>query len=457
MHPALHLIERATVGTRFERNLYLVGGAVRDELLGIPHSADFDLVTTQPSAELAALLAPLSSIPVVTYERFGTAMLRIADADIELVTARRESYDQKSRKPNVSAATLEEDAERRDFTVNALMCSLHTGELLDPTGKGLDDLQSKTLRTPLDPAATFYDDPLRMLRAVRFRWKLGFTPVPPLYKAISDERDRLKIVSMERIRDEFVKMLKHSTAPNAAAEMMELGLFESFVPEFIPMEGCEQGNYHHLDVWNHTLLVLRNAGAGDLLVSLAALFHDVGKPETRSIDSEGKIRFFAHEAVGASMTERILRRLKFPQRDAETVALLVKNHMRLGSSPEFTPTAARRLLRDLGDQTERLLDLVEADANGLKAGVRVLDLIAIRRRLQEVAEVTPIEQIRSPISGERIMQLTGLSPGPQVGQIKQSLTERVLEGELLPADIERAEAFALAEFNASRENRSGQA
>jgi poly(A) polymerase len=445
MHPALESIKAATLGTRFESDLYLVGGAVRDDLLGIPHEADFDLVTTGSSAELAELLAPLSSIPVVTYERFGTAMLRVDGAAIELVTARRESYESGSRKPEVARASLEEDATRRDFTVNALMRSLSSGELLDPTGRGLEDLRTGVLRTPLDPEATFRDDPLRMLRAVRFRWKLGFSYAPGLVEAIGAERERLQILSMERIRDEFVKMVQHPSAADAMGELMSLGLFEFFVPEFVPMVGCEQGSYHHLDVWQHTLLVLRNAGSDDLILSLAALFHDVAKPETKSVDSEGKIRFFGHEAVGASMTNRILRRLKFPQRDVDAVARLVKSHMRLGSSPEFTAAAARRLLRDLGPDTGRLLDLVEADANGLKTGVRVMDLTAIRARLAEVLRAAPVEKLTSPISGERIMELTGLPAGPRVGEIKQMLTEKVLEGELSPDDVLEAEKLTIAQ------------
>ncbi len=439
MHPALEAIRKATEGTPFEGALYLVGGAVRDELLGIPHEADFDLVTTRSSGDLAKLLGPLSSIAPVTYERFGTAMVRIEEADIELVTARRESYDETSRKPNVEPATLEEDAARRDFTVNALMRSLHTGELLDPTGRGLKDLDGRLLRTPLDPKATFYDDPLRMLRAVRFRWKLDFEPVPGLYEAVSAERDRLQIVSLERVRDEFVKMLGHHSAPDAMSELMDLGLLGVFAPEFLPMVGCEQGSFHHLDVWRHTLLVLGNAGAGDLTLSLAALFHDIGKPPTRSVDERGQTRFFSHEVVGAAMTQEVLRRLRFPQRDVDAVVKLVKNHMRLGSSPVFTPTAARRLLRDLGDQTERLLALVEADANGLKAGVRVLDLGEIRARLEEVKRDSPVEKLQSPLSGDRIMAITGLEPGPEVGRIKDLLTEKVLEGELKPDDAEGAE------------------
>ncbi|HWD41321.1 MAG TPA: CCA tRNA nucleotidyltransferase [Fimbriimonas sp.] len=444
MHPALEAIKTATIGAPFEGDLFIVGGAVRDQLLNLPHSADFDLVTRHSSMELAELLRPISAIAPVTYERFGTAMLQIEGAAIELVTARRESYETGSRKPTVEPATLEEDALRRDFTVNTLMRNLHTGQLVDPTGHGMRDLSSHILRTPLDPVATFHDDPLRMLRAVRFRWKLGFHPAEGLYESIRTERQRLRIVSYERIRDEFAKMLAHPSAPKAMADLMDLGLFEIFIPEFQPMVGCEQGKYHHLDVWNHTLAVLQNAGSDDVLLSLGALFHDVGKPPTKFIDAKGDIRFFGHEDVGAKMTAEILRRLKFPQRDIDVVTSLVRNHMRLGSSKEFTPAAARRLLRDLGDQTERLLDLVEADANGLRVGVKVMNLEKIRARLEEVQRATPVDQMRSPLTGGDIMNITGLQPGPEVGRIKEMLTEKVLEGELHPADVETARKWVRA-------------
>jgi poly(A) polymerase len=441
MQPALESIRKATLGTPFEGQVFVVGGAVRDELMGLPHSADFDLVTRLSSSELAALLAPLSSIQPVTYERFGTAMLQIQGADVELVTARRESYDESSRKPIVEPATLEEDAARRDFTINALMRSLHGGDLLDPTGRGLQDLRARVLRTPLDPVATFYDDPLRMLRAVRFKARLGFDLAAGLGDSIRSERDRLSIVSMERVRDELVKMLRHPSAPEALADLMDFGLMDVIAPEFRPMVGCEQGAYHHLDVWRHTLLVLKNAGSSDLVLSLGALFHDIGKPPTRSIDANGSVRFFGHEAAGATMTQEVLRRLRFPQREIDAVAALVKNHMRLGSSPEFTASAARRLLRDMGDQTDRLLALVEADANGLKAGIRVLDLAQVRARLAEVETRSPVSTLKSPLSGDRIMELTGIAPGPEVGRIKDLLTEKVLEGELMPDDQAGAETI----------------
>jgi poly(A) polymerase len=444
MHPSLELIAMATQGTSFERDLYLVGGAVRDELLGLAHEADFDLVTQGSSKELAELLTPISEFAPVVYERFGTAMVNVGGVQIELVTARNESYATDSRKPIVRAATLEEDARRRDFTVNTLMRRLHTGELFDPLGIGLEDLEARVLRTPVDPLETFRDDPLRMLRAVRFKGKLGFRADPVMWDGIRRERSRLKIVSAERIRDELVKMLRHRSGADAVGDLMDLGLFEVFAPEFLPMVGCTQGSYHHLDVWNHTLAVVRNAGCEDLILTLSALFHDIGKPATRSIDDKGNIRFFGHELVGASLTRSILSRLKFPNRDVEAVAMLVRNHMRLGSSPTFTPSAARRLIRDLGSQTERLLELVDADANGLKAGVRVMDLTAIRDQLQLVQRQTPVETLDSPLSGEEIMDLLDLPSGREVGRIKHVLTEKVLDGELAAGDKEAAKRIALA-------------
>jgi poly(A) polymerase len=442
MHYALVRIRQATLGTPFEGDLFLVGGAVRDEALGLPVKADFDLVTRGSSAELAHLLRErgLSDIEPVTYERFGTAMVRVEGIDVELVTARRESYEAGSRKPTVEAATYEEDAARRDFTVNTLMRGLHDDVLRDPLGTGLADLKAKVLRTPLDPEETFRDDPLRMLRAVRFRWKLGFAPAPGLYESIRATRERLRIVSMERVRDELLKMLAAPTGPDALQDLMDLGLIEIFAPELVPMVGCTQGTFHHLDVWDHTLLVMRNAGVEDEALTLAALFHDVGKPPTRQLDDEGNIRFFGHESVGAEMTRAILRRLKFPQREIDVVARLVRNHMRLGSSPNFTASAARRLLRDLGEDVDRLVCLVEADASALRPGVRVMDLDPIRARIAEVSAATPHERLESPLSGEEIMAIRELPPGREVGRLKQALTEMVLDGALAPDDKDGARA-----------------
>lgn len=442
MHPALQAIREAIKGTPFEGDLYLVGGAVRDELLSRPLKNDFDLVTRGDTSELAMLLfkKKVSRIAPVTYPRFGTAMVQVEEVEIELVTARRESYDEGSRKPHVEAASYEEDARRRDFTVNTLMRNLDSGELRDPLGVGLADLERKVLRTPLDPEATFHDDPLRMLRAVRFRRQLGFEPAVGLFEAIQKTRQRLEIISFERIRDELVKMLADRTAPEALQDLMDLRLMEIIAPEFDAMVGVEQGNFHHLDVWEHSLLVIRNTWSvlegtsPSLTLILGALLHDVGKPPTRSVDVHGRTRFFGHEEVGAKMTEDILRRWKFSERDIEPVARLVRNHMRLGSSPTFTKPAARRVLRDLGDQVENLLTLVEADCRSLRPGVRQMDMVPIRAQLALVEQETPRESLQSPLSGEEIMDFLQIPEGPRVGKYKNLLTERVIEGVLQPGD-----------------------
>lgn len=439
-HRALDRIAEATRGTAWEGGLWLVGGCVRDSLLGLPASQDFDLVLESSSADLAAFLydAGLSSTPPVTYARFGTAMLTVEGTKIELVTARRESYTEESRKPDVEPATLLEDAQRRDFTVNALLQNLHTGQVSDPLGTGLEDLQSTVLRTPLDPAATFFDDPLRMLRAVRFRHRLDFAFAPGLAEAIQESAPRLAVISAERIQEELVKMLVHPSAPGALREVQALGLAAQFAPEWDTMVGVEQGRFHHLDVWEHTLLVLQNAGHEDLILSLSAIFHDVGKPPTRMVDEAGNTRFFGHETLGAEMTTDFLRRLRFSEDLIARVAHLVKNHMRLGSSPTFTPSAARRVIRDMGEDLERLLQLVEADTASLRPGVKALDLAAIRAQIAQVAAQTPREQLESPLTGKEIIEILEISPGPKIGEVKAWLTEQVLEGTLAPGDKEHA-------------------
>lgn len=447
MTKTLETLRKATLGTEWEENLYLVGGYIRDQLLGLVHNADIDLVTTRSAPGLAEFLFAqgVADCAPVTYPRFGTAMVRIEGTNIELVTARKESYGPESRKPEVKPATLEEDANRRDFTVNALMRNLHTGELLDLTGRGQTDLKLRLLRTPTDALVTFRDDPLRMLRAVRFRWQLGFNPAPGLYEAIRVDATRLAVISAERIQEEFVKMLSQPTAASALRDLMDLGLLPQFLPEAVAMVGIDQGHFHSADVWNHTLAVIENLAAGDPLLTLAALLHDIGKPETKTVDAAGNIRFFGHEAVGAAMASRIMRRLKFGNEDVATVERLVKGHMRLGSAPEFTASAARRLIRDLDSDLDRLLALVEADSSALKEGVKSLNLDQVRARIAEVRAVTPRDRLESPLNGEEIMEALGIDAGPEVGKAKSYLTERVIEGDLAPDDKVAAKTM-LARF-----------
>jgi poly(A) polymerase len=435
MHPALLRIAEALPGTPFDQKVWLVGGAVRDELLGFPATTDFDLVTTEDAIALAEWLhqAKVSTIHPVTYPRFGTALIMVEGIQVELVTARSESYADGPRKPKVKPATLLDDALRRDFTVNALMRNLQTGELVDLLGTGRSDLENRILRTPLEPERTFRDDPLRMLRAVRFRRKLQFEPAPEMWAAIQHQATQLKQISAERIRDEFSKMIVHERASEALKDLLETGLLAQFAPDLVAMVGVEQGKWHHLDVWDHTRLVVSKVEP-TLELRLAALLHDIAKPPTRTVDENGNTRFFTHEVVGKEMARKWLASMRYSSEMIDVVALLVKNHMRLGSGPTFTHSAARRLLRDLDGHEEELLNLVEADADSLKPGTKLLDLGPIRAKLEAVKRSTPRETLESPLSGQQIMVHLNLASGPAVGKIKARLTECVLEGTLAPDD-----------------------
>lgn len=439
---AEEIIAKATLGTKWERRLWTVGGAVRDEILGLPAPPDIDIVLEDDAGELAKYLweRGISEITPVEYARFGAALMRIDGVSVEFTSARSESYEKHSRKPNVSPATLEDDARRRDFTCNTLMRNIHTGEIADPLGVGLADLEHKILRTPLDAARTFDDDPLRMLRAVRFKNRLGFSFAPGLEEAIAQEKERLRIVSGERIRDEVVRMLQSDKPAQCLADLMSLGLLGVFAPEFEEGVGVEQGSYHTKDVWGHTLDVVREAAEreGSLIVRLGALFHDIGKPRTRSTEEGGRVRFFGHERVGAQMTLEILRRLRFGRRFSEEVAKIVANHVRLGSAVPFTASAARRIVRDMGDLLEPLLQVCQADAGALRAKPNGVDFAAIRERIEEVNEKAQRSNLESPLSGSEIMAALGLPAGPEIGKLKDRLTEAVLSGAIAPGDKEAA-------------------
>ncbi len=443
---ALAKIAEATRGTRWEGRLYVVGGSVRDEIMGNRPITDFDIVTEESAEELAQFLYEkgISKIEPVLYPRFGTALIRVAGINVELVRARREEYHPESRKPDVEPATLVEDARRRDFTINALMRNLHTQELVDPLGCALEDIRNRILRTPVDPHITFRDDPLRMLRAVRFRWKLNLTPADGLYDAIRSNRERLRIISAERIRDEVTKMLLHPTAPEALADLMDLGLLDQFWPEFRECVDVDQGDYHSHPVWQHLLDVVRAvAERGDLVLTLSALFHDIGKARTRSVEESGRVRFLGHEKVGAQMAAEMLLRLRFSKADAEAVALLVRNHMRLGSMEVFTPAAARRLLRDLGDHVDRLLQLCKADARALRPIPKPIDFDHIEQVLEQVRAETKEPTFRPPLSGDEVMEILRLEPGPEVGRWLQALEEAVLDGEIPAEDKATAREWLL--------------
>ena len=406
---------------------YIVGGYVRDKLLGREHPNPDVVVEVGDALEMAKRFADLAGAPPpVTFERFGTAQVTLPGRLVEFVTARAESYAPDSRKPDVRRATLEEDLLRRDFTVNTLLMDLD-GRIHDHLG-GRKDLEARLLRTPTDPSRTFTDDPLRMLRGIRFAAELGFDLSPELVPAMRELRSRLAppVISIERVTDELRKMLS-SPRPKRALELLdESGLLEVILPEIAACKGVPQTGWHTHDVFGHTLLAVEATGP-DLLLRVAALFHDVGKPPT----AKGDGTFLGHEEVGAEIAHKALERLRFSQKEIDVVTGLVKLHLRpVFYGSEWTDGAVRRLARDAGPLLGRLMALARADIAASAYPDRE-KLDELQRRLDEVTQEQP-SRLAPLISGEEIMRIRGIGPGPEVGRIKQKLEELVLDGDLAP-------------------------
>jgi len=406
---------------------WIVGGYVRDRLLGRPH-LDMDVVIEEGDAlEVARLFANVvKAPPPVTFERFGTAQVTLPGRFVEFVTARAESYAPDSRKPTVRPASLEEDLRRRDFTINTMLMDTR-GAIHDPLG-GLRDLEAKVLRTPADPERTFADDPLRMLRAIRFASELGFEPAPELLPAMRKLKGRLAppVISVERISDELRKMLV-SPRPGLALRLLdEAELLQVILPEIAAGKGVEQSGYHTHDVFGHTVLAVEGTPP-DLLLRLAALFHDVGKPST----AKGDGTFLGHEEVGAGIAHAAMERLRFSSREIDVVAGLVRLHLRpVFYKSEWTDGAVRRLARDAGPLLARLMALARADI-AASAYPEPEKLDELEARLEAVQNERP-SRLQPLITGEEIMRIRRIPPGPEVGKIKAKLEELVLEGEIAP-------------------------
>jgi len=407
---------------------WAVGGYVRDRLLGREHREIDVVVEDGRGPELAAHFARLTgSPPPVVFERFGTAQVMWGDRPIEFASARAESYRDDSRKPDVEPAGIDEDLRRRDFTVNALLTGFD-GQVEDRLGTGLADLRARLLRTPLDPVATFSDDPLRMLRAVRLAAQLDFeldSSLPPAMRSLA-ERLAPPVVSVERIADELRKMLV-SQRPKKALELLDAGgLLPGVLPELAACKGVAQGGYHTHDVYGHTLETVARTPP-DLVVRLAALFHDTGKPATAAPDGS----FLGHEKVGAGLASAALARLRLSNRLLERVAHLVRLHLRpVYYEHEWTDGAVRRLAREAGPDLPALLQLARADI-AASAYDKPEKLDELERRLAAVLEESPT-RMSSPVTGEEIMRARGLRPGPEVGKLKARLDELVLEGKIEP-------------------------
>jgi len=453
-YPILEIVARASAELGVEA--YIIGGFVRDLILKRP-SKDIDIVSIGSGIELAELVAQQlgPDVHVSIFKTFGTAQIRQGDLEIEFVGARRESYSPDSRKPAIEDGTLQDDQNRRDFTVNAMGISLsrnNFGDLIDPF-EGVRDIRKKIIRTPLEPGITFSDDPLRMMRAIRFASQLNFDIEPDTFDAIINMKDRISIVSMERISDELNKIILSPTPSYGFKLLFHAGLLHIIFPEMIELLGVETiDGKGHKDNFYHTLQVLDNVSQNtdDLWLRWAAILHDIAKPATKRFDKKVGWTFHNHEEIGARMVPVIFRRMKLPQNEKmRFVKKLVRLHLRpiVLSKEEITDSAMRRLLVESGEDIEALMKLCRADITSknpdkVKRFLHNFDIV--EQKLKDLEERDKLRSFQPVISGEIIIETFGLKPSREVGIMKEIIREAILEG-IIPNEYQPAFDFMVEE------------
>jgi poly(A) polymerase len=445
------LLER--LGALFESagfELALVGGPVRDAILGRV-APDLDFTTSASPDEILKILKPISSATWDIGRAFGTIAAQIGDEKVEITTYRADSYDSETRKPTVEFGTnLEDDLVRRDFTVNAMALRLPSRTFVDPHS-GLRDLLFSTLKTPSRPEISFSDDPLRMMRAARFASQLGFEIEPETFEAMVQMRERISIISMERVRDELSKLLLSSNPRPGLEALVDSGIAAIVLPELPALRLELDEHHHHKDVYQHTITVVEQAIdyekdyglSNDLVLRLAALLHDIGKPAARRLEPGGAVSFHHHDVVGAKLAKKRLQELRFDNDTIKAVAKLIELHLRFFgySDQQWSDSAVRRYVRDAEDQLLRLHALTRADVttrNRRKADRLAHAYDDLEQRIEILQEQEELDSLRPELDGAAIMELLGLKPGPEVGQAYKYLMEiRLDEGEIGRAEAEK--------------------
>lgn len=438
-HPIFSIVSQAADELAYES--YVIGGFVRDVILERTQPTDIDFVCVGSGIELANKVSELvgNDTKVQVFKNFGTAMLRYQDLELEFVGARKESYRSDSRKPIVEDGTLEDDQNRRDFTINALAIRLnkeHFGELIDPFD-GLNDLENKIIRTPLEPNITYSDDPLRMMRAIRFATQLNFKIEESSLKAIKDNASRLEIISQERITEELNKIILSSKPSIGFKLLFNTELLHQFFPKMVELQGVDIiDNKGHKDNFYHTLQVLDNIceNTDNLWLRWAAILHDIAKPDTKKFEEKQGWTFHGHEFLGSKMVPKIFKQLKLPLNEKmKYVKKLVRLHLRpiVLAQEIVTDSAVRRLLFDAGEDIEDLMTLCDADItskNPEKVKRYLNNFQLVRQKIKDVEERDHIRNMQPPISGEEIIDIFDIKPSKEIGILKNAIKEAILDG-----------------------------